>query len=522
MVPRFLLLFVGILFLAAAGASGQGPNPKFTPEQEAKFKEWQRLAIEANKLIAAGKQADAIEIGHKMLAITRELYGKDHERVVASLDIMAGQYQVIGNHAAAIQTYEEAVAIRTRLYGADDWRTTDCKLLLGDLRLTAKLTPEQNRRVKEANEWNEQGIRLLQQAEYTRALDLFQKAFETYRELFGETHWQALRIGQSISQAYQELGDYTRAERFARLSVEHLGKAMGEKHPGYAAALTVLARVHWGQRDFARAEPAARQASAIYRECFGPNHAKYAQSLHNLATLYSDQNERAKAEVMYRQALEIRRKAIGEKNPEDAANVHNLAGLYLEMGKLAKAEPLDQDRFGRDGFLGHHPGLLSGLVLAEANTPARPDRDDGILTALEVADLDLRAVNLVVMSACETGLGATAGGEGVLGLQQAFQAAGARSVVAGLWKVEDQATAALMGLFYHKLWRENKSPVVALREAQLTVYQNPERIPRLAKGRGPDFEAVAKLPTTPAKELKPGARAPVKLWAAFVLSGAGQ
>jgi CHAT domain-containing protein len=198
------------------------------------------------------------------------------------------------------------------------------------------------------------------------------------------------------------------------------------------------------------------------------------------------------------------------------------AGPALRSALMPSEKILDQEQFGRDGFFGHNPGLLSGLVLAGANAPAKPDQDDGILTAMEVADLDLRGVNLVVLSACETGLGATAGGEGVLGLQRAFQSAGARSVVASLWKVEDQGTAALMGLFYHKLWRENKTPVDALREAQLTVYLNPERIPRLAKERGPDFEAVAKLPATPGKESKAGTRAPVKLWAAFVLSGAWQ
>jgi CHAT domain-containing protein len=196
------------------------------------------------------------------------------------------------------------------------------------------------------------------------------------------------------------------------------------------------------------------------------------------------------------------------------------ADPQLRSVLLPSEKVLDQSQFGRDGFVGHHPGLLSGLVLAGANRPPKPDQDDGILTALEVAELDLRGVDLVVLSACETGLGATAGGEGVLGLQRAFQSAGARRVMASLWKVDDQGTAALMALFYHKLWRENQTPLAALREAQLTIYHHPERIPQLAKERGLNFDALAKLPVGPAapKEPKP-ARAPVRLWAAFVLSG---
>ena len=73
----------------------------------------------------------------------------------------------------------------------------------------------------------------------------------------------------------------------------------------------------------------------------------------------------------------------------------------------------------------YQPGLLSGLVLAGANLPPRPDQDDGIVTALEVASLNLHGVDLAVLSACETSLGQSAGGEGMLGLQRAFQVAGA-------------------------------------------------------------------------------------------------
>jgi CHAT domain-containing protein len=94
-----------------------------------------------------------------------------------------------------------------------------------------------------------------------------------------------------------------------------------------------------------------------------------------------------------------------------------------------------------------HPGLQSGLVVAGANAEPGPGEDDGILTALEVAEMDLSGCELAVLSACETGLGKEAGGEGLLGLQRAFQVAGARSVVAGLWKVDDLATEKLMAAF---------------------------------------------------------------------------
>ena len=83
--------------------------------------------------------------------------------------------------------------------------------------------------------------------------------------------------------------------------------------------------------------------------------------------------------------------------------------------------------------------------------------------------LDLSGVDLATLSACETGLGKTAGGEGVLGLQRAFQTAGARTTVTSLWKIPDDATRSLMIDFYENLWTKKMSKIEALRQAQLTL-----------------------------------------------------
>jgi CHAT domain-containing protein len=167
------------------------------------------------------------------------------------------------------------------------------------------------------------------------------------------------------------------------------------------------------------------------------------------------------------------------------------------------------------------PLVLSGLVLAGANLPGR---DDGILTAEAFAGLDLSKLDLAVLSACETGLGDVAGGEGVYGLQRAFHLAGTRTVVASLWKVDDEATAVLMRLFYRNLWQKEMPPIEALCEAQRYLVRNPKMLPVLAKLRGPDFDKEVSRPAEPPKgtEPKPGDRAAVKLWAGFVLSGPGR
>jgi len=123
---------------------------------------------------------------------------------------------------------------------------------------------------------------------------------------------------------------------------------------------------------------------------------------------------------------------------------------------------------------GRDPMLLSGLVLAGANRP--PDSsssEDGILTATEVAICDLSETGLVVLSACETGLGEIQSGEGVLGLRRAFAIAGAKTLVMSLWSVSDDETATLMdGMYSRYLKRRGMPAAAALRQAQLEVLAN--------------------------------------------------
>ena len=98
--------------------------------------------------------------------------------------------------------------------------------------------------------------------------------------------------------------------------------------------------------------------------------------------------------------------------------------------------------------------MRSGIVLAGANTIGQKETagvEDGWVTAEEVALLNLRGTELVVLSACDTGLGQVQVGEGVYGLRRAFVLAGARTLVMSLWKVPDEATQELMVRFYTHL-----------------------------------------------------------------------
>ena len=133
--------------------------------------------------------------------------------------------------------------------------------------------------------------------------------------------------------------------------------------------------------------------------------------------------------------------------------------------------------------MSEHPMLRSGLVMAGGNAAWQgkqtlDGREDGILTAYEISQMNLLNTELVVLSACETGLGDIQGNEGVYGLQRAFKIAGAKYLIMSLWQVPDKQTSLLMTTFYKK-WLEDKMMIPEafhaaqkeLREVGLDPYQ---------------------------------------------------
>ncbi|MBD0296095.1 MAG: CHAT domain-containing protein, partial [Flavisolibacter sp.] len=176
------------------------------------------------------------------------------------------------------------------------------------------------------------------------------------------------------------------------------------------------------------------------------------------------------------EATEEAFKAMSGKSPQ----VLHLAthGFFLPV-KVSK--PKGNDLNGGDAFtMQQNPMFRSGLVLAGGNhtwkgEPIQSGKEDGILTAYEIAQLDLTGTDIVVLSACETALGDVSRNEGVIGLQRALKMAGVKQMIVSLWQVPDKATMELMTSFY-KNWLSGLSTGEALRKAQLQLkekYKHP-------------------------------------------------
>jgi CHAT domain-containing protein len=140
-------------------------------------------------------------------------------------------------------------------------------------------------------------------------------------------------------------------------------------------------------------------------------------------------------------------------------------GFFLGACQIADSSA------GYNSGAAENPLLLSGLALSGANRArgAKAARENGIVTAEEIAAMNLEGVEWVVLSACDTGLGLLQSGEGVFGLRRAFQTAGAATVIASLWPVEDASARTWMRTLYQSRLADGMTTAESVRKASLAV-----------------------------------------------------
>lgn len=157
-----------------------------------------------------------------------------------------------------------------------------------------------------------------------------------------------------------------------------------------------------------------------------------------------------------------------------SSTVLHLATHGFFIGPRCRDQPIGEALARTDSAWAANPLVSAGLAMAGANQgwTAPEDEDNGLLTADEVAHMDLRRAEWVVLSACGTGLGRTQSGEGVLGLQRAFSLAGARTVIMSLWSVEDEQARSFVDHVYRLHLSRRVGAAEAVRAAQLAVVRS--------------------------------------------------
>ena len=173
-----------------------------------------------------------------------------------------------------------------------------------------------------------------------------------------------------------------------------------------------------------------------------------------------------------------------EPLPRTRQEVETIASLYAPKSEAFLGEQATEERarsigkgvslihYACHAYVNERSPLDSALVFTIPAKPS-PGQDNGLLQAWEIFEKVRIDADLVTLSACDSGLGKEMGGEGLIGLTRAFQYAGARSVLASLWKVEDESTADLMKRFYGYL-KAGKTKDEALRLAQIDLIRSPK------------------------------------------------
>ncbi|RCJ37422.1 hypothetical protein A6770_40125 [Nostoc minutum NIES-26] len=241
--------------------------------------------------------------------------------------------------------------------------------------------------------------------------------------------------------------------------------------------------------------PSASTIAILRKELKG--RAKAPKNLAILADpVFSASDERVSAKpsnILNDPNLELQASALNRSASEiNRSNVERLKGTRTEAQEILKLVPpserlqaLDFDanynwatnkqlsqyriiHFATHGLVNSKEPELSGIVLSLIDKQGKPQR--GFLRLDDIFNLNFPA-ELVVLSACKTGLGKEVKGEGLVGLTRGLMYAGAARVVVSLWNVDDEATSSLMQQFYSQMLQQGKSPAAALRAAQIQLWQ---------------------------------------------------
>ncbi len=323
---------------------------------DSRLVEAQKLFEEGQKLMDAGKYAEALPRVERALELREPLLGRTHLGVASCLNLLGELHLLQGSYARAEPLFQHALAIREAALGNGhpDFAQSlnNLAFLYWHQAYYARAEPlyERALAIREAalgkshpdvaQSLNNLANLYFEQGYYARAEPLYERALAIYEAALGKSHTDVATALNNLAFVYQEQGLYARAEPLLERALAIKEAALGESDPDVALLLNNLAFLYSGQGHYARAEPLYERALAIWEAALGKSHPDVAVSLNNLAWLYFKQGLYTQAEPLYERALAIREAALGKSHPDVAQSLNNLARLYKDQGHYARAEPL--------------------------------------------------------------------------------------------------------------------------------------------------------------------------------------
>ncbi len=215
----------------------------------------------------------------------------------------------------------------------------------------------------EAENLNQQAIRLYQQEKYNEAISLAEQALAIRQEELEDNHPDLAESFNILAEIYKKQGRYAEAESYYQQALKIDQQIYGDDHPNVATDLNNLAELYREQGRYAEAESYYLDALAIFKRFYRDKHPSVAKILNNLAELYQEQEKYAEAESHYQQALAIW-KQVYKNHPDVAIILNNLGSFYQDLRRYAEAESHYQQALAmKKRLLGddNHPSVATSF-----------------------------------------------------------------------------------------------------------------------------------------------------------------
>jgi tetratricopeptide (TPR) repeat protein len=336
--------------------SDEKPEPKLSPEQEAKLEEVAKLSSEVVALYRQGRFAAGIELARRALELCEQAEGADHPDVATMLNNLAMLQQAQGDLAAATPVYERALKIREAALGPDHPLTAqslnNLATLLQAQGNSAAATPllERALKIREAALGPDHpdvvmvlnNLGLLHQIEGKNdvARPYFERVLAIREKTLGPDHIEVATCLANLAATAQALGDFAAARPLFERALKINERALGPDHAEVAKALNRLGLVEYSQGEYAAAAPLFARALEINLRALGPEDHEVGASLNNLAITSKALGKYEEAIPLYVRALKILEETLGPRHRDVATTLNNLGQLYQELGKYGEAAPL--------------------------------------------------------------------------------------------------------------------------------------------------------------------------------------